>query len=522
MSLAVARIAGQVVPGVKVARAWSAASARNGGERARTACPQPRRDARGRACKRVKREGLSTGAGRAVGPGRSSGEVPAWRGGGGAKGLACSRVVHVACQGAGRSVVDGQRPSGKPFDISKWEVAAAWEKVRANKGAPGADRVSLEAFEKDLKNNLYKIWNRMSSGSYLPPPVRAAEIPKAGGGVRVLGVPTIGDRVAQTVVAARIESAAEPVFCPDSYGYRPGRSALDAVRACRERCWKQDWVIDLDVAKFFDTVPHDLVLKAAGRHTDLPWVLLYVRRWLTAPLQLADGTLAARDRGTPQGSPVSPVLANLFMHYAFDMWLIREFPDCPFERYADDAVVHCSSLDRARQVLAALEQRMSEVGLALHPDKTKIVYCQDGNRRGRWDGPVSFDFLGYTFRARAVRSRHGKVFTGFGPAISKKAADRLSKAVSRWRLRSRTHLSWPDLIRWVKPLIAGWMNYYGQFYRSQMHPLLKRVNNHLRQWLRAKYRRLRRRKALDRAWKRVTTQNPGALPHWQWTTDAWQ
>jgi RNA-directed DNA polymerase len=418
--------------------------------------------------------------------------------------------------------VDGQRPSGKPFEISKWEVQAAWEKVRANKGAPGVDRVSLEAFGAGLKDNLYKIWNRMSSGSYMPPPVRAVEIPKAGGGVRVLGVPTIADRVAQTVVAARIESVVEPLFHPDSYGYRPGKSPHDAIGACRERCWKRNWVIDLDVAKFFDTVPHDLVLRAVERHVDLPWVLLYVRRWLTAPLQRADGTLAARDRGTPQGSAVSPVLANLFMHYAFDMWLVREFGDCPFERFADDAVVHCSSLGRARQVLAALEERMSEVGLALHPDKTMIVYCKDGNRRGRYDGPVAFDFLGYTFRARAVRSRHGKVFTGFGPAISKKAVARLSREIAGWRLRSRRHLSWPDLIRWIGPVIAGWINYYGQFYRSQMYPLYKRINSRLRQWLKARYRRLRRRNALDRAWDRVTTQTPGALPHWQWITNAWQ
>ena len=270
------------------------------------------------------------------------------------------------------------KSSVKPFEISKWEVWRAYEKVKANKGGPGVDGVDLAAFEEDLQNNLYKIWNRMSSGSYFPPPVRAVEIPKPhGGGTRILGVPTVGDRIAQTVVAARLEEKVEPIFHPDSYGYRPGRSPLDAVGACRARCWEYDWVIDLDVQKFFDSVSWDLVVKAVAAHTDLPWVLLYVKRWLAAPMQLSDGTLHDRDRGTPQGSAISPVLANLFLHYAFDAWMARNFPDVPFERFADDAVVHCVSQQQAEQVRAAIEDRMVEVGLRLHPDKTKIVYCQD-------------------------------------------------------------------------------------------------------------------------------------------------
>ena len=231
---------------------------------------------------------------------------------------------------------------GKPFAISKWEVQEAYRQVRANKGAPGVDECSLGEFEAGLQDNLYKIWNRMSSGSYFPPPVKAVEIPKPhGGGTRMLGVPTVADRVAQTVVARRLEAKVEPIFHPDSFGYRPGRSALDAVAVCRERCWRYDWVVDLDIQKFFDSVRHDLVVKAVQAHTDLPWVLLYVRRWLVAPLRLPDGTLQERDRGTPQGSAISPVLANLFMHYAFDAWMAREHPGVRFERYADDAVVHC-------------------------------------------------------------------------------------------------------------------------------------------------------------------------------------
>ncbi|MBX7267743.1 group II intron reverse transcriptase/maturase [Micromonospora sp. Llam7] len=263
---------------------------------------------------------------------------------------------------------------GKPFDISKQEVWEAYRQVRANKGGPGVDGMTIEDFESDLKNNLYKVWNRMSSGSYFPPPVKAVEIAKAhGGGTRVLGVPTVADRVAQTVVARRLEAKVEPIFHPDSYGYRPNRSALDAVSACRQRCWQFNWVIDLDIQKFFDSVDHVLMLKAVESHADVPWVVLYVKRWLVAPLHLTDGTVQTRDRGTPQGSAVSPVLANLFMHYAFDMWMVREHPGVPFERYADDAVVHCVNQGQAERLVQAIATRMGDVGLRLHPDKTKIV-----------------------------------------------------------------------------------------------------------------------------------------------------
>ena len=255
----------------------------------------------------------------------------------------------------------------------------------------------------------------MSSGSYFPPPVRAVEIPKPhGGGTRMLGVPTIADRVAQTVVAEELKSRVEAIFHEDSYGYRPGRSALDAVGVCRQRCWKTDWVIDMDIQKFFDSVSWDLVLKAVGANTDLPWVMLYVRRWLQAPVQLPDGTLQQHDRGTPQGSPVSPVLANLFLHYAFDVWMAREFPRVRFERYVDDAVVHCVSERQARQVLAALQDRMGEVGLRLHPDKTRIVYCKDGKRRAGYQH-TAFTFLGFTFRPRGARAKTARCSCRFCP-----------------------------------------------------------------------------------------------------------
>jgi RNA-directed DNA polymerase len=414
----------------------------------------------------------------------------------------------------------GKDQSVKPFDISKGEVWRAWLKVRANGGAAGADGVTLEAFEADLKNNLYKVWNRMSSGSYFPPPVKAVEIPKAHGrGTRTLGVPCVADRVAQTVAAARIEAAAEPVFHPGSFGYRPGRGALDAVGACRENCWKYDWVLDLDISKFFDSVRWDLILRAVQAHVDLPWVILYVRRWLAAPVVMPDGTVADRDRGTPQGSAVSPVLVNLFMHYAFDRWLAGQFPGCPFERYADDAVVHCRTLRQAEEVLKALTVRMEQVGLRLHPDKTKIVYCRDDNRRQPWDGPEKFTFLGYDFRGRSQQNKHGKLFTGFAPAISDDALAAKGDIARAWKLARKTTLTWADLRAWINPVVRGWMNYYGRYHRSALYPLLTRINHYIQQWMRNKYRRLRGLKALYSAWKRITRQYPGTFAHWQWVTD---
>ena len=300
--------------------------------------------------------------------------------------------------------MDELKAPGKPFDISKRAVWEAWEKVKANKGAPGVDEVTVAEFESDLKNSLYKIWNRLSSGTYFPPPVRAVEIPKPHGtGTRILGVPSVGDRVAQTVVAGVIEAEAEPVFHPGSCGYRPGRSALDAVAACRRRCWETDWVIDLDIRKFSGTMPWNLAVEAVQAVTGLPWLVLYVRRWLAAPLALPGGTLRQRDRGTPQGPAVSPVIANLFLHYAFDAWMARTFPGVAFERYVDDAVIHCATERQAREVLAAPGERMSEGGLELHPDKTRVVYCKDARRRGSHEH-TSFTFLRYRFRGRRVRT----------------------------------------------------------------------------------------------------------------------
>lgn len=415
----------------------------------------------------------------------------------------------------------GQISAGKPFEISKQEVWDAWLKVKSNRGAPGADGQSIEDFETDLKSNLYKIWNRMSSGSYFPPPVKAVEVPKPhGGGTRMLGIPTVADRVAQTVVAARLEKKVEPKFHNDSFGYRPGRSALDAVGRCRERCWRYDWVVELDIRKFFDSVRWDLIVKAVEANTADAWVVLYVKRWLAAALQMPDGTLTQRDRGTPQGSAVSPVLANLFLHYAFDVWMAQTFPDVPFERYVDDAVVHCRTQEQARMVRAALEERMKQVGLCLHPDKTRTVYCKDANRRGVHEH-TSFTFLGFTFRARGLRNRHGRVFTGFAPAISKEAQKKISRQVRSWRLHRRTRHTMGQLARQINPIVRGWMNYYGAFYRSEMTPLLWRINSYLVRWLRKKYRRLKTFNKAQAAWERITSQYPGCFAHWRWVTQHW-
>ena len=291
---------------------------------------------------------------------------------------------------------------------SKWEVWEAFRQVRKNQGAAGVNGVSIDGFEADLKNNLYRIWNRMSSGTWYPPPVRAVEIPKPhGGGTRMLGIATVA-RTGRSDRCRPASGGSRGTGVPRRFLRIPAWTVcpLEAVERCRQRCWRRNWAVDLDVAKFFDTVPWPLIVKAVKAHCDVPWVLLYVKRWLAAPLQMPGGTLAERHRGTAQGSPVSPVLANLFMHYALDMWLEREYPDIWFERFADDAVLHCVSERQARQVLAALHDRMEQVGLRLHPAKTRIVYCQDGKRRGSYEH-TSFTFLGFTFRARSARRKNG-------------------------------------------------------------------------------------------------------------------
>lgn len=407
---------------------------------------------------------------------------------------------------------------GKSFDIPKMLVWEAYLKVKANKGAAGVDRQSLADFAQDEKKNLYKIWNRMSSGTYFPPPVRAVEIPKAGGkGVRVLGVPTVADRIAQTVVAMTLEPLVEPIFHQDSYGYRPGRSALDAVAVCRQRCWRTAWVIDLDIQGFFDNVPHDPILTAVEKHTELPWVLLYVRRWLTAAIQQVDGSLVIRDRGTPQGSAISPLLSNLFMHYAFDAWLAREQSGIRFERYCDDVIVHCVSENQAKYIRSLIAARLRRFGLRMHPEKTRIVHCVQEERTRDHRYGVEFTFLGYTFRPRYARLADGRWKSGFLPAVSKAAKKHMATEIRGWRLGRRTDLSFREVAAMINRIVAGWINYYGRFYKSLLISFLaERINPHLVRWAMRKFKHLHRAPAKAR--KRIAqiaTHYRGMFTHWR-------
>lgn len=404
----------------------------------------------------------------------------------------------------------------KPYEISKQVVWDAYQRVRANRGAAGVDGQTLAMFEKDLKKNLYKIWNRMSSGSYFPPPVRLVEIPKSDGGVRPLGIPTVADRVAQMVTKMYLEPIVEPKFHADSYGYRPGKSAHDAIAATRQRCWRKDWVIDLDIKGFFDNLDHALVMRAVRHHTDIPWLQLYIERWLTAPVKQADGALVERTSGTPQGGVISPLLANLFMHHAFDDWLVRNYPHLQFERYADDVIIHCVSEIQARTVLEALRERLAECGLELHPVKTKIVYCKDDDRRRSYE-LTKFDFLGYTFQARRARNRRGKFFVSFLPAISNKSAKAIRATIREWRVAStRNNQSMADIAQLFNPRVRGWMQYYGRFYRSRCVQVLRYLNAVLVRWARRKMKRFRRRERSVAHWLGcIACRDANLFVHWQ-------
>ncbi|MGV8058730.1 MAG: group II intron reverse transcriptase/maturase [Smithellaceae bacterium] len=403
----------------------------------------------------------------------------------------------------------------KPFCISKWEVWEAYKLVKANKGAAGVDGQSIAEFEEDLKDNLFKIWNRMSSGSYFPPPVRRVDIPKDNGKTRPLGIPTVADRIAQTVVKRYLEPILEENFHPDSYGYRSEKSAIEAVGVARQRCWRYDWVLDLDIKGFFDNIDHDLLMRAVRKHTDCKWVLLYIERWLKAPAQLADGSLINRDKGTPQGGVVSPLLANLFLHYAFDLWMKRQYPQIPFERYADDGICHCRSKAEAERLRVAIEKRFAECGLELNLQKTKIVYCKDNNRRGNYP-EQKFDFLGFTFRPRRAKERSGKFFVSFIPAISNKAKKSICDTMRQWNLHRKTDKSLDDLARVVNPVLRGWINYYGSFYKSALYHTFKHLNNILVRWATRKYKRMRGHKGRAGIWLQcIVHRQPRLFTHWQ-------
>jgi len=409
----------------------------------------------------------------------------------------------------------------KPFSISKRVVFESYKRIKANKGAAGVDQESISDFEKDLKNNLYKIWNRMSSGSYFPPPVRVVEIAKKDGGQRRLGVPTVADRIAQMIAKEYLGPFVEPYFHPDSYAYRPNKSAIQAVGVARERCWHYDWVLDLDIKGFYDNIDHVLLMRAVRRHTDCKWILLYIERWLKALAQLEDGSLVDRDSGTPQGSVISPLLANLFLHYAFDEWMRRNYPRIPFERYADDIIVHCKSERQAKWIKAIIEKRLLECKLELHPEKTKIVYCKDDDRRGNYVNE-KFDFLGYTFRPRRVKSRHKKrFFAGFNPALSNKAAKSMGDTIRIWEIHLMSDKSIEEIahiINIINSVVQGWINYYGKYYRSALYPIFNQLNNALRKWAMRKCKRLRGRKRKATLWlRRIARRDRGLFAHWRFS-----
>lgn len=414
--------------------------------------------------------------------------------------------------------------SAKAYDIPKALVWDAYQDVRRSGGGPGVDGQTMEEFEGDLKNQLYRIWNRMSSGSYFPPPVLRVEIPKAEGGKRELGIPTIGDRIAQAAIKRYLEPLVDPHFHEDSYGYRPRRSALDAVAQARKRCWQADWVLDLDINRFFDTLDHDLIMRAVRRFTDCKWALLYIERWLRAEVQLQDGTRQLRKTGTPQGGVISPLLANIFLHFGFDQWMKGSHAGIPFERYADDIVVHCRSRQQAERVKGSIEQRLTQCGLEMHSDKTRVVYCKGSRRTEDWPCQ-KFDFLGYQFRPRSARDRWGGFFVSFSPAISPKAARVLRQKIRReWRLMARTHLSLNDLAAKLNPIITGWINYYGRFCRSALHAVLNHINLALVGWAMRKFKRMNRRRTRAHVWlKQVARRDPRLFVHWRhqgWMTRA--
>jgi RNA-directed DNA polymerase len=403
----------------------------------------------------------------------------------------------------------------KPFCISKWEVWEAYKRVRVNQGAAGVDGQTIAEFEEDLKNNLFKIWNRMSSGSYFPPPVRRVEIPKDNVKTRPLGIPTVADRIAQTVGKRYLEPILEEHFHPDSYGYRPKKSAIEAIGVARQRCWRYDWVLDLDIKGFFDSIDHELMLRAVRKHTDCKWVLLYIERWLKAPVQLEDGSLVHRDKGTPQGGVISPLLANLFLHYAFDTWMQRQYPQIPFERYADDGICHCRSKAEAEGLRVSIERRFAECGLQLNLQKTKIVYCKDVYRRGDYP-EQKFDFLGYTFRPRRAKSRWGRFLVTFTPAISNKATKSICDTMRRWKLHRRSDKSLDELAQRINPVLRGWINYYGHFYKSALYRTFQHLNNTLARWASRKYKRLRGHKRRAFLWIQYRRHmQPRLFAHWQ-------
>ena len=402
----------------------------------------------------------------------------------------------------------------KQYDIPKKAVIEAYKRVKANKGSAGIDGIDFEKFEGKLNNNLYKIWTRMSSGSYFPSPVMAVEIPKKTGGVRRLGIPTITDRVAQMVARMYVESAVEPMFCDDSYGYRPNKSALDAIEMTRKRCWRYDYVIELDVKGLFDNIDHELLMRVVRRHVKEAWICMYIERWLKTPFVLRNGEVIERNAGTPQGGVISPVLANMFLHYVFDMWMKRNFPQAPFERYADDEVVHCKSKEEALFIKESLVKRFAECKLELHPTKTRIVYCKDKDRT-RDEDLTEFDFLGYTFKAVYIKCKDGKMRSNFIASVSKTSAKTFRDKIKSLEIHKKTGCKINMIAEILNPMLRGWMNYFGKFNPSAMKYTLQCIERRLVKWAMCKYKNLRGHRRRAEKWLlSVRKREPKLFAHW--------
>ena len=405
----------------------------------------------------------------------------------------------------------------KSIPISRQMLWEAYKKVRANKGSAGVDNVSMEEFDANRAKHLYKLWNRMASGSYFPPPVKEVEIPKKDGKVRKLGIPTISDRVGQMVVKMFIEPRLEKIFSNNSYGYRPNKNAHQALASVRENCWKTDWVIDLDIKGFFDNINHAKLMLAVEKHVPENWVQLYIQRWLEMPVLTKSGELIQKQgKGTPQGGVISPLLANLFLHYAFDKWLEKTDGAANFTRYADDVIVHCKSKVHAERTLNAIRLRMQSVGLELHPEKTKIVYCRDYRRKGKYP-TVKFDFLGYSFQPRTAKSKKtGKLFLGYDCAISISSRKRLADKLGEIEVEKLSFKSIVGIAQYLNPMIRGWVNYYGRFRGYELSKVFQLLRKRLVRWARKRYKRYKT--SLNRAYKwldRVRLQYPYLFYHWQ-------
>ena len=405
----------------------------------------------------------------------------------------------------------------KSIPVSREMIWAAYKKVSANKGSAGVDQISMEEFDADRSKHLYKLWNRMASGSYFPPPVKEVEIPKKDGKIRKLGIPTIADRIGQMAIKDYLEPRFEKIFSSNSYGYRPNRNAHQALEQVRNNCRKTDWVIDLDIKGFFDNIDHRKLLLALEKHVTEKWCLMYIKRWLTAPVQKKSGELVQKQgKGTPQGGVISPLLANLFLHYAMDKWLELKHPAVEFARYADDAILHCRSKTHAEQTLNAVRERMKDCGLELHPEKTKLVYCKDYRRRDNYP-VVKFDFLGYSFQPRTTKSRKtGKLFLGYDCAISISSKKRIADKMEELNIVGLTHKSIVGVAQFLNPYIRGWVNYYGKFRKSAMNSIFQWLNKRLIRWARKRYKRYKT--SIKRAFQwftRVREQFPGLFYHWQ-------